>query len=99
MNNGIRTNQNTIWIIVASSFVIGITVGLILTAYITRPFTHLIQVARSLSTRRARKDIEQGLMMKIDQRLLESNDELGELTRAFKGMLESVQEAEREKNH
>ncbi|MBN1328360.1 MAG: hypothetical protein JXA54_02695 [Candidatus Heimdallarchaeota archaeon] len=98
MNNAIKSNLNTIWIIVGASFAIGITVGLILTAYITRPFTHLIQVARSLSTRRARKDIMEGLMTQLDPKLLASEDELGELTRAFKGMIDSVQMAEREKN-
>jgi len=98
MNSAIKSNLSTIWIIVGVSFAIGITVGLILTAYITRPFTHLIQVARSLSTRRARKDIMEGLMTKLDPELLASEDELGELTRAFKGMIDSVQEAEREKN-
>jgi HAMP domain-containing protein len=98
MTQAIRTNLNTIWIIVGVSFAIGITVGLILTAYLTRPFTHLVQVARSLSTRRARKDIMEGLMTEIDPELLKSEDEFGELTRAFKDMIDSVQEAEREKN-
>ncbi len=98
MNQAITANLNTIWIILAVSFAVGITIGLILTAYITRPFTHLIQVARSLSTRRARKDIMEGLMTEIDPKLLESEDELGDLTRAFKGMIDSVQQAEREKN-
>lgn len=98
MNAAIRTNLNTIWIIVGASFAIGITVGLILTAYITKPFTHLIKVAQSLSTRRARKDIMEGIMLNIDPELLQSEDELGELTRAFKGMIDSVQQAEREKD-
>ncbi|NHJ47725.1 MAG: HAMP domain-containing protein [Asgard group archaeon] len=98
MTQAIRSNLNTIWIIVGVSFAIGITVGLILTAYLTRPFTHLVQVARSLSTRRARKDIMDGLMTQIDPDLLKSEDEFGELTRAFKDMIDSVQEAEREKN-
>ncbi|MBK5112181.1 MAG: hypothetical protein KGD59_07590 [Candidatus Heimdallarchaeota archaeon] len=98
MNNAIRTNLNTIWIIVGASFAIGITVGLILTAYITRPFTHLIKVAQSLSTRRARKDIMEGIMTDIDPDLLRSEDELGELTRAFQGMIDSVQQTEREKD-
>jgi HAMP domain-containing protein len=98
MNQAIRTNVNTIWIIVGVSFAIGITVGLILTAYLTRPFTHLVKVARTLSTRRARKDIMEGLMTEIDPELLKSEDELGELTRAFRDMLDSVQQAEREKN-
>lgn len=97
MNQAIRSNLNTIWIIVGVSFAIGITVGLILTAYLTRPFTHLVKVARTLSTRRARKDIMEGLMTEIDPDLLQSEDEFGELTRAFKDMLDSVQQAEREK--
>jgi HAMP domain-containing protein len=98
MQKAIRSNLSTIWIIVGVSFAIGITVGLILTAYLTRPFTHLVKVAQSLSTRRARKDIMEGLMTEIDPDLLKSTDEFGELTRAFKDMLDSVQEAEREKN-
>ncbi|MCK5183219.1 MAG: hypothetical protein KAQ95_02850, partial [Candidatus Heimdallarchaeota archaeon] len=60
--------------------------------------THLIKVAQSLSTRRARKDIMEGIMLNIDPELLQSEDELGELTRAFKGMIDSVQQAEREKD-
>jgi HAMP domain-containing protein len=98
MLGAMQTNLNTIWIIVGASFAIGITVGLILTAYITKPFTHLIKVAQSLSTRRARKDIMEGIMTDIDPDLLRSEDELGELTRAFKGMIDSVQQAEREKD-
>ena len=98
MIDAMRTNLNTIWIIVGVSFAIGITVGLILTAYITKPFTHLIKVAQSLSTRRARKDIMEGIMLNIDPDLLRSEDELGDLTRAFKGMIDSVQQTEREKD-
>ena len=39
-----------------------------------------------------------GLLTAIDPKLLESEDELGELTRAFKGMIDSVQQAELEKD-
>ncbi|NHJ84670.1 MAG: HAMP domain-containing protein [Asgard group archaeon] len=99
MTNAIIANSTTIWIIVGVSFVIGITVGLILTSYLIRPITHLVQVARSLSTRRARKDIMEGLMLQIDPKLLKSEDEFGDLTRAFKGMIDSVQQQEREKNN
>ena len=80
-------------------FAVGIIVGLTLTAYIIKPFNHLIKVARSLSTRRARRDIADGLMMEIDPELLRSEDELGDLTRAFKGMIDSVQRQEMEKNN
>ncbi|MHA1155675.1 MAG: HAMP domain-containing protein, partial [Candidatus Heimdallarchaeota archaeon] len=98
MNAAVSSTTTIIWIIAGASLVIGIAVGLTLTAYITRPFNHLIQVARKLSTRRARRDIMDGLLTEIDPKLLESEDELGELTRAFKGMIDSVQQAELEKD-
>lgn len=98
MNDAIVSTLTIIGIIAGVSFTIGIIAGLSLTAYITRPFKHLIEVARKLSTRRARKDIMEGLMTEIDPKLLESEDEFGDLTRAFKGMLDSVQEQERKKN-
>lgn len=98
MTNAVTSTTTIIWIIAGTSLAIGIAVGLTLTAYITRPFNHLIQVARSLSTRRARRDIMDGLLTAIDPKLLESEDELGDLTRAFKGMIDSVQQAELEKD-
>ncbi|MHA1555582.1 MAG: cache domain-containing protein [Candidatus Heimdallarchaeota archaeon] len=98
MNAAVSSTTTIIWIIAGASLVIGIAVGLTLTAYITRPFNHLIQVAHKLSTRRARRDIMDGLLTEIDPKLLESEDELGELTRAFKGMIDSVQQAELEKD-
>ncbi len=98
MTAAVASTTTIIWIIAGASLAIGIAIGLTLTAYITKPFNHLIEVARSLSTRRARRDIMDGLMTAIDPKLLESEDELGELTRAFKGMIDSVQQAELEKN-
>ncbi|MHA1187385.1 MAG: HAMP domain-containing protein, partial [Candidatus Heimdallarchaeota archaeon] len=88
------------WLIIIASvsFAIGIVMGLILTAFITRPINHLTKVARSLSTERARKDIMEGLMTELDPKMVQSDDEIGELTRAFKGMIESVQQAELEKD-
>ncbi|MFW9923578.1 MAG: cache domain-containing protein [Candidatus Thorarchaeota archaeon] len=98
MERAVTTTLTILGIIAGVSFIVGITIGLSLTAYITRPFNHLIKVAQSLSTRQARKDIMAGLMMEIDPKLLKSEDEFGDLTRAFKGMLDSVQQQEREKN-
>ena len=40
----------------------------------------------------------EGLMTELDPDLVQSDDEIGELTRAFKGMIESVQQSELEKN-
>ena len=99
MTAAVKSTLTIIWIIAGTSLAIIIIVGLSLTAYITKPFKHLIDVSRSLSTRRARKDIMEGLMMEIDPDLLKSNDEFGELTRAFKDMIDSVQQQEQEKNN
>ncbi|HUU77041.1 MAG TPA: methyl-accepting chemotaxis protein [candidate division Zixibacteria bacterium] len=99
MTNAVKSTTTIIWIIAGTSLVLVIVIGLTLTAYITKPFNHLIEVARSLSTRRARRDIMEGLMTEIDPDLLKSEDEFGELTRAFKDMIDSVQQQEREKNN
>ena len=98
MAQAVSNNLTWLIIIASVSFAIGIVMGLILTAFITRPINHLTKVARSLSTERARKDIMEGLMTELDPKMVQSDDEIGELTRAFKGMIESVQQAELEKD-
>lgn len=98
MTQAISNNLTWLIIIASVSFAIGIVMGLILTAFITRPINHLTKVARSLSTERARKDIMEGLMTELDPKMVQSDDEIGELTRAFKDMIESVQQSELEKD-
>jgi HAMP domain-containing protein len=99
MTQAVGNNLTWLIVIASVSFAIGIVMGLILTAFITRPINHLTKVARSLSTERARKDIMEGLMTELDPKMVQSDDEIGELTRAFKGMIESVQQAEMEKDN
>jgi len=98
MTQAVSNNLTWLIVIASVSFTVGIVMGLILTAFITRPITHLTKVARSLSTERARKDIMEGLMTELDPKMVQSDDEIGELTRAFKGMIESVQQSELEKD-
>ncbi|MHA1502512.1 MAG: cache domain-containing protein [Candidatus Heimdallarchaeota archaeon] len=76
MAQAVSNNLTWLIIIASVSFAIGIVMGLILTAFITRPITHLTKVARSLSTERARKDIMEGLMIEsVQQAEMEKDDD------------------------
>ena len=84
-------------VIMVITLVVAIAIGLLIAFYIVRPISHLTDLAVSLSTDKARKDILAGV--DLDPELLSKKDEIGQLTRAFASMVESVrdEETEREK--
>jgi HAMP domain-containing protein len=79
-------------IIVAIAAILAIVVGVFTANRIVRPINKLTQIASRMSTDTIRDDLANGIDLEIDEELEEQDDEIGDLTRAFKGMINSIQE-------
>jgi nitrogen fixation/metabolism regulation signal transduction histidine kinase len=77
-------------VITIGSFIISLTVGIWMSNRIISPISHLTNVASKMATDRVREDILGELDLQIDQELENQDDEVGDLTRAFKGMLSTI---------
>lgn len=83
-------------IIVSVTAILAIVVGIVTSNRITKPIQRLTQIASRMATDTVREDLASGIDIDIDEELEEQDDEIGDLTRAFKGMLNSLQEEAKE---
>ena len=77
-------------IITVGAFALSLIVGIWLSDRIIRPISHLTGIASKMATDKVREDILGDLDLQIDQELENQDDEVGDLTRAFKGMLSTL---------
>lgn len=78
--------------IMGLTLIASLAIGLLIAFYIAKPINRLTELAVSLSTDKAREDILAGI--DLDENLLQRRDEIGQLTSAFKDMVDSVREEE-----
>jgi HAMP domain-containing protein len=93
--NILLASQTTTWqvlIIIVLIAVAALGIGLVIANSIMNPITRLTKLAVSLSTERARQDIMAGLDQELKD--LGGTGEIGDLTRAFRDMVDSVREEE-----
>lgn len=83
-------------LIIIGAVIISITIGIWISNRIIRPITHLTQIASKMATDQVREDLLGELDLQIDSELEKQADEVGDLTRAFKGMLNALKEEKRE---
>ncbi len=83
-------------IIILVAVVLSITIGIWISNRIIRPITHLTQIASKMATDQVREDLLGELDLQIDSELEKQADEVGDLTRAFKGMLNSLKQEKKE---
>ncbi|UCE12803.1 MAG: cache and HAMP domain-containing protein [Candidatus Heimdallarchaeota archaeon] len=74
-------------LIIVLAVIISLTIGIWISNRIIRPITHLTQIASKMATDQVREDLLGELDLQIDSQLEQQDDEVGDLTRAFKGML------------
>jgi methyl-accepting chemotaxis protein len=79
-------------IIVAVTALLALFVGILTSNRIVKPIEKLTQIASRMSTDTIREDLAKGIDLEIDEELEEQDDEIGDLTRAFKGMIQSIKE-------
>ncbi len=95
--NILLASQATTWqvlLIIVLIAVAALGIGLVIANSIMNPITKLTKLAVSLSTERARQDIMSGLDEELKE--LGGTGEIGDLTRAFRDMVDSVQEEEQQ---
>ncbi|MFW9935529.1 MAG: HEAT repeat domain-containing protein [Candidatus Thorarchaeota archaeon] len=95
MANAAFTTTLQVIILMVITLAASIAIGSLIAFYIVKPISRLTDLAVSLSTDKARKDILAGV--ELDPELLSKKDEIGQLTRAFASMVESVREEETER--
>ncbi|WP_455463057.1 cache domain-containing protein [Candidatus Hodarchaeum mangrovi] len=76
--------------IIAIAVVASLSIGIWLSNRIIRPITKLTNIASKMATDKIREDILGELDIQIDKELEAQEDEVGDLTRAFKGMLSTL---------
>ncbi|MFX0205032.1 MAG: cache domain-containing protein [Candidatus Hodarchaeota archaeon] len=79
-------------LIISGAVIISMTLGIWISNRIIRPITHLTQIASKMATDQVREDLLGELDLQIDSELERQNDEVGDLTRAFKGMLNALKQ-------
>ncbi len=95
MTVAISTTTLQVIVLMVITLVASIIIGTVIAFYIVKPISHLTDLAVSLSTDKARKDILAGV--DLDPELLSKKDEIGQLTRAFASMVDSVRVEETER--
>jgi HAMP domain-containing protein len=95
MAAAISTTTFQVIVLMVITLVASIIIGTVIAFYIVKPISHLTDLAVSLSTDKARKDILAGV--DLDPELLSKKDEIGQLTRAFASMVDSVRDEEAER--
>jgi HAMP domain-containing protein len=87
----------------AASFILFVTIGGIVIAgivavsvsnTITRPLQYLMDLATRNAAARIRDEPLDTAELQVDQSYISKDDEIGELARAFQGMLDTIREAE-----
>lgn len=96
INGATIANMLQIGLVVIATALIATTIGVLVSNRITKPIGRLTSVASRMATDNVREDILGELDVEIDADLEQMDDEVGDLTRAFKGMLMSLQQSERE---
>lgn len=79
-------------LIIVVAVIISLTIGIWISNRIIRPITHLTQIASKMATDQVREDLLGELDLQIDSQLEKQDDEVGDLTRAFKGMLVALKD-------
>jgi HAMP domain-containing protein len=95
MISATTTTTIQVFILMTITLIASIAIGSLIAFYIVKPISHLTDLTVNLSTDKARKDILAGV--DLDPALLSKKDEIGQLTRAFASMVESVREEESER--
>ena len=83
-------------LIIVVALVLSITIGIWISNRIIKPITHLTQIASKMATDQVREDLLGELDLQIDTELEKQADEVGDLTRAFKGMLNALKQEKSE---
>jgi HAMP domain-containing protein len=83
-------NMLEILSILAITAIISIIAGLMISNQIIKPINRLTSIASRMSTDSIRKDILGDVDLTIDKDLQEQDDEVGDLTRAFSNMIQSI---------
>ncbi|MFW9998006.1 MAG: HAMP domain-containing protein, partial [Candidatus Odinarchaeota archaeon] len=80
-------------IIIAATGIISVLAGFFTANRIIRPISRLTNIASKMATsERLREDLLGDIGMDIDPELEKQQDEVGDLTRAFKGMMTALKE-------
>ena len=94
-----RNVNTTLIIIIAIAAVISVGIGTLIAGQITKPVKILTQSIKKLTTQDALLSImNSNEDIRIDAKLEAQNDEIGDLTRAFKGMLNSIKKDQNKQN-
>jgi methyl-accepting chemotaxis protein len=94
-----RNVNTTLIIIIAIAAAISVGIGTLIAGQITKPVAVLTQSIKKLTKQDALLSImnsDEDIL--IDSKLEAQNDEIGDLTRAFKGMLNSIKKDQSEKD-
>ena len=90
INDTTTVNTVEILTIIVLTAVLSILVGLLISNQIIKPVSRLTSIASKLSTDNLRRDILGDLDLSIDKELESQEDEVGDLTRAFTHMIQSI---------
>ncbi len=86
------------FVFMAIIVVIAIIVGLFVASHVVRPLDRLSEIATRLTSDNIRESIT-GSSLEIDDELLERPDEIGDLARSFKHLLETLEQQQYHQQH